>query len=148
MPGAGAAGGTTFGLLCLRDRLRALELVSGVELVIDETDLEGRLRSADLVVTGEGRIDAQTAFGKTALGVARRAAAAGLACIAVGGGVEPEGITALAEFGAIVIPVAERPGSVEEAMATGAAPVERAAERIARLLTIGLSRSASASPSP
>ena len=139
--GAGAAGGTTFGLLCLRDRLRALELVAGVELVMDETDLDGRLRSADLVVTGEGRIDAQTAFGKTALGVARRAAAAGLACVAVGGGVEPEGIAALAEFGAVVVPVAERPGTVEQAMAAGATPVERAAERIARLLTIGLTLS-------
>ena len=137
-PGAGAAGGTTFGLLCLRDRLRGLELVAGVELVMEETDLDGRLRSADLVVTGEGRIDAQTAFGKTALGVARRAAAAGIACIAVGGGVEPEGIAALAGFGTVVVPVAEGPGTVEQAIAAGATPVERAAERIARLLTIGL----------
>jgi hypothetical protein len=48
------------------------------------------------VITGEGRIDAQTAFGKTALGVAQRASAAGVACVAVGGGVEPAGIDALA----------------------------------------------------
>ncbi|MFZ5853275.1 MAG: glycerate kinase [Chloroflexota bacterium] len=146
-PGAGAAGGTTFGLLCLRDRLASLELVAGVELVMEETDLDGRLRSADLVVTGEGRIDAQTAFGKTALGVARRAAAAGIACVAVGGGVEPEGITALAEFEAVVVPVAEGPATVEQAMAAGAAPVERVAERVARLLTIGLTLSGARGPS-
>ena len=86
---------------------------------------------ADLVITGEGRIDAQTAFGKTALGVARRAAAAGVACIAVGGGVTAGGIEALRPLGAVVVPVVERPQSVEEAMAAGAAPVERCGERIA-----------------
>jgi len=135
--GAGAAGGTTFGLLCLTGRFRSVALLPGVELVMEETGLAARLALADIVVTGEGRIDAQTAFGKTALGVARRAAAAGVACIAVGGGVEPEGTAALAELGAIVMPVAEGPGSVEAAMAAGRAPLERAGERIARLVSLG-----------
>lgn len=136
-PGAGAAGGTGFGLLSVRDRFRSLELVPGVELVMDETDLAGKLAEADLVVTGEGRVDAQTAYGKTALGVARRASAAGVACIAVGGSVTTEGIAALGQLGVVVVPVAERPGSVEEAMTAGAAPVERCGERIARLVSIG-----------
>lgn len=135
-PGAGAAGGTGFGLLSLRDRFRSLELVPGVELVMDETDLAGKLAGADLVLTGEGRIDAQTGFGKTALGVARRAAAADVPCIAVGGGVTPEGIAALAPLGVVVVPVVERPQSVEEAMAAGVAPVERCGERIARLVSL------------
>ena len=74
-------------------------------------------------MTGEGRIDAQTAFGKTALGVARRAQAAGVRCIAVGGGVEPDGIAALAPLGVEVVPVHERPIAVEEAIALGAAPL-------------------------
>lgn len=137
-PGAGAAGGLGFGLLCLRDRLRSLELVPGVELLMADTDLDAKLAGADLVITGEGRIDAQTAFGKTALGVARRAAAAGLPCIAVGGGVEPEGIDALAAVGAVVVPVAERPQTVEAAMAAGPAPLERAGERLARLVGLGM----------
>jgi len=137
-PGAGAAGGLGFGLLCLRDRLHSLELVPGVELVMADTDLDAKLAGADLVLTGEGRIDAQTAFGKTALGVARRAAAAGLPCIAVGGGVEPEGVAALAAVGAVVVPVAERPCTVEEAMAAGPSPLERAGERIARLVGLGI----------
>ena len=93
------------------------------------------------MVTGEGRIDAQTAFGKTALGVARRAAEAGVPCVAVGGGVELEGIEALASVGAIAVPVSERPQSVEAAMAAGTAPVERCGERIARLASIWLSNS-------
>ena len=95
------------------------------------------LARADLVLTGEGRIDGQTAFGKTALGVARRAQAAGVGCIAIGGGVEPDGIAALAAVRAIAVPVAERPQSVEDAMAAGTAPLERCGERLARLIGIG-----------
>ena len=136
-PGAGAAGGTGFGLLCLADRFASLELVPGIDVVMAAADFDGKLARADLVITGEGRIDAQTAFGKTALGVARRAAAAGVACIAVGGGVEPDGIEALRPLGAVVVPVVERPQTVDEAMAAGPAPLERCGERIARLVDLG-----------
>ncbi len=131
-PGAGAAGGVGFGLLCLRDRLRSLELVPGVDLVAVETGLDDKLGRADIVVTGEGRIDAQTAFGKTALGVARRARAAGVRCIAVGGGVEPEGVAALAGLGAEVVPVHPVPIAIDVAIAAGAAPLIACGERLAR----------------
>ena len=136
-PGAGAAGGATFGLACLRDRFAGFAIVPGVDLVMDAADFAAKLADADLVLTGEGRIDGQTAFGKTALGVARRAAATGIPCVAVGGGVEPDGIEVLATVGAIAVPVTERPQSVEEAMAAGAAPLERCGERLARLIGIG-----------
>lgn len=136
-PGAGAAGGTGFGLLCLRDRLASLDLVPGIDVVMTAADFDGKLGRADLVLTGEGRIDAQTAFGKTALGVARRAADARAACIAVGGGVEPAGIEALRPLGAVVVPVVERPQTVAEAMAAGPEPIERCGERIARLIDLG-----------
>jgi glycerate kinase len=135
--GAGAAGGATFGLACLAGRLRSFEIVPGVELVMDETGLDARLAEADLVITGEGRIDAQTAFGKTALGVARRAVAAGVPCIAVGGGVEPGGIEALGILGVVAVPVVERPMSIAEAMAAGPEPLVRCGERIARLISLG-----------
>jgi glycerate kinase len=137
MPGSGAAGGVGFGLMAIRDRFRSFTLRAGVELVMEATDFDARLAGADLVITGEGRIDAQTGFGKTALGVARRAQAAGVPCIAVGGGVEPDGIDALAAVGAVAVPVVEHPQSVEEAMAAGVAPVERCGERIARLVSLG-----------
>jgi glycerate kinase len=130
-PGAGAAGGIGFGLLCLRDRFGSLSLEPGVDLVMAATGFDDKLDGADLVITGEGRIDAQTAFGKTALGVARRARAAGVSCIAVGGGVEPEGIDALAPLGVEVVPVHERPIPVDEAIALGAAPLIACGERIA-----------------
>ena len=136
--GAGAAGGVGFGLMAIGGSFRSFALRPGVDLLMEATDFGARLDQADLVVTGEGRIDAQTAYGKTALGVARRAASAGVPCIAVGGGVEPEGIEALAAVGAIAAPVAERPMSVEAAMAAGVAPVERCGERLARLASIWL----------
>ena len=88
------------------------------------------------MITGEGRIDAQTGYGKTALGVATRAGAVGVPCIAVGGGVEVDGILALAVVGAVAVPVTERPQSVEEAMASGVEPLRRCGERIARLISL------------
>jgi glycerate 2-kinase len=135
-PGAGAAGGVGFGLLALTDRFASLTLEPGIDLVMAVTGFDDVLASADLVITGEGRIDAQTAFGKTALGVAQRARASGTPCLAVGGGLTPEGIAALATVGAIAVPVAEGPQSIEAAMAAGVAPLERCGERVARLLSI------------
>jgi len=136
VPGAGAAGGTTAGLLAIADRFAAFEVRPGIDVVMGITDFDARLAESDLVLTGEGRVDAQTAFGKTALGVARRARAAGVACVCVGGAVTPEGAAALLEVGAASLPVVEGPTSVEAAMAAGPAPVERAAERLARIWTL------------
>jgi glycerate 2-kinase len=136
-PGAGAAGGTGFALLSLVDRFRSLALRPGVELVMEAVDFDAKLARSDIVVTGEGRVDEQTAFGKTALGVARRAKAANVPCIAVGGGATDIGIAALAAIGATTVPVVERPQSVEDAMAAGAEPVERCGARIASLVSLG-----------
>lgn len=138
IPGAGAAGGVGFALLAIAGRFRSFALRPGIELLMEATDFKARLGEADLVITGEGRIDASTAFGKTALGVARRAQAASVPCIAVGGGVEPEGIEALAAVGAIAVPVSEHPQSIEAAMAAGVAPIERCGERLARLASVWL----------
>ena len=138
LPGSGAAGGTTCGLLAIADRFERLEVRPGVEVVMELTGFEEGLAAADLVLTGEGRVDRQTAYGKTALGVARRAAGAGRACICLGGGVTVEGIEALAGLGTIVVPVAERPMTVQEQMLEGAGPVERAAERVARLVSLAV----------
>ena len=137
-PGAGAAGGVGFALLAIGARFASFGLRPGVDLVMEATDFGSRLSGADLVLTGEGRIDAQTAFGKTALGVARRAAAEDVPCIAVGGGVEPEGIDALAAFGAVAVAVSEHPESLAAAMAAGVVPVERCGERIARILSLSV----------
>jgi glycerate kinase len=135
-PGAGAAGGVGFALLATQDRFHSFALRPGVELIMDATDFSPKLARARLVLTGEGRIDAQTAFGKTAQGVAKRAQAAGVPCVAVGGGVDVAGIEALAAVGAVAMPVVERPQSVEEAMAAGVEPLVRCGERLARLVSL------------
>lgn len=130
-PGAGAAGGTAFGLLSVRTWFRSLELMPGVDLVADETGLRELLAGADLVITGEGRIDAQTAFGKTAMGVARLARDVGVRCVAVGGGIEPEGVAVLEPLGVTVVPIWVQPLPLAEAMAAGAAPIIECGARIA-----------------
>ena len=131
-PGAGAAGGTCFGLLSVAGRFQSVRLIPGVEVVTEETGLRQKLQDADLVITGEGRIDAQTAFGKTALGVAQLAGAAGVACIAVGGGVDDAGRAALEPLGVKVEPVWEGPVALAVAIAAGTAPIEACGARLAR----------------
>jgi glycerate kinase len=136
-PGAGAAGGTTAGLLAIADRFARFQIRPGVEVVMELTGFEAALRESDLVLTGEGRVDEQTGFGKTAMGVAERARDAAVPCICFGGGATSQGIAALGDLGAVVVTVVEQPMSVEEAMAAGTAPVIRAAERAARLVNLG-----------
>lgn len=85
-PGAGAAGGLGF---AFREFLGA-ELKSGVDIVLEETGFMSAIRDADVVVTGEGRLDAQTAMGKAPVGVARAAKRLGKKVIAFSGCVSPD----------------------------------------------------------
>jgi glycerate kinase len=88
LPGAGAAGGLGAGLVAFtKARLRP-----GAELVMDALQLDTRLAGADLVLTGEGRLDAQTArFGKGPAAVARHARRLGLRVVGIGGQVADAG---------------------------------------------------------
>ncbi len=135
--GAGAAGGAGFALMCLTPRLRSFDLIPGVALVMQETGFDEHLANADLVVTGEGQVDAQTAFGKTALGVARRAAASNVPCLAVGGSVTSEGAAVMVAEGAVAVPVLDRPMTLVEAMSDVSALVASAGARLARIVEIG-----------
>jgi glycerate 2-kinase len=94
-PGAGAGGGIGAMLMEL-----GAEAMPGAQLVLDEVGFDRALAGADLCITGEGRIDGQTLRGKVVSAVAQRCRSAGVACIAVGGVVEPEAAAALAELGA------------------------------------------------
>ena len=84
IPGAGAAGGLGAGLLAFCNA----ELKRGIDIVLDATAFDEKLAAADLVITGEGKIDAQTQFGKAPAGVVRRAHAAGVPVAAVAGIIE------------------------------------------------------------
>ncbi len=135
--GTGAAGGTTFGLLAIADRFAAFEVRPGVDVVMELTGFDSAVRSADLVLTGEGLVDDQTAYGKTAMGVAERARAAGVRSICFGGGVLPQGAEFMQRLGVITLPVTERPMDMEAVRAAGTAPISRAAGRVAALLDVG-----------
>jgi glycerate 2-kinase len=81
IPGAGAAGGTGAGLMAFLDA----KLVSGAALVVDTSGFDRALPGAQLVITGEGRADGQTAYGKAPGEVARRAQAAGIPTVLLAG---------------------------------------------------------------
>lgn len=134
-PGAGAGGGIAAAMLAFLDgRLRP-----GSEIVSDAVGLDAAVVDADLVLTGEGRIDSQTVHGKTPVGVARVAQRHGKPVIAIGGclaadagAVHGHGIDAI--FSAV-----SRPCTVEEALAEAAFNVRTAARNIAAALKIGAS---------
>jgi glycerate kinase len=135
-PGSGAAGGATFALLAIADRFASFEVRPGVDVVMELTGFDVQVRRCDLVLTGEGKVDHQTAYGKTAMGVAERARAAGVPSICFGGGVTPEGAEFMHDLGVITMPVTERPMSLEEIEAVGTAPIARAAGRAAALVEL------------
>ena len=83
MPGAGAAGGMGAGCVALLGGT----IQSGIDAVLDVTGFDRQLEGADLVITGEGRIDSQSADGKVISGVARRTRAKGIPLIAIAGGI-------------------------------------------------------------
>ncbi|MBQ6582487.1 MAG: glycerate kinase [Mogibacterium sp.] len=112
IPGAGAAGGLGAGLLAFT---RA-EIRSGVDAVLEITEFDRKLQDADLVVTGEGRMDAQSAYGKVVSGIGRRCRDAGVPCVAVVGSTGP-GYERLREYGILRVYPAAQDLPLAEAMA-------------------------------
>ena len=135
MPGAGAAGGLGFALAAML----GAELVRGVDLIIDETRLADHVAGADVVVTGEGRLDAQTAMGKAPIGVARLAKAHGARTMAIAGCIG-DGAEALNDAGIdAFFPVLRRVVTLDEALdaAATAANIAATAEQAFRCLRAG-----------
>ncbi|WP_368149591.1 glycerate kinase, partial [Collinsella aerofaciens] len=111
VPGAGAAGGLGAALLALGAELR-----SGVETVLDLIGFDERVRDVDLVITGEGNMDEQSAAGKAPVGVARRANRYGKPVVAVVGG-RADNLDAVYGQGIdLVLPVCRRPMPLDQAL--------------------------------
>lgn len=111
-PGAGAAGGMGFGFLAFTNaRLRP-----GVQIVLDEIKLEADIIAADLVVTGEGRLDAQTVMGKAPIGVAGLAKKYGKRVIAFSGCVTEEAEVCNAHGIDAFFPILRTVTTLEEAL--------------------------------
>ncbi len=132
-PGAGAAGGLGAGLLAFtRARLRR-----GVDIVIEATELAKHMKGADLAITGEGRVDSQTAFGKTPAGVAKVARKQKIPVVAIGGGLADDAGDVF-EHGIDGLESATpRDMSLEEAIRNSKKYLADAGERVIRMVRIG-----------
>lgn len=135
LPGAGAAGGTTAGLL----GFTKATVRPGVEIVAELIGLADALEAADLVITGEGRADEQTLQGKTAIGVATLARPRNTPVVLLCGGLGP-GAEALDAVMALTVvqPIVDRPTDLADAMADTERLLQAAAGRLARTVGIGL----------
>jgi glycerate kinase len=131
--GAGAAGGLGAGLVAFL----GAEIVPGAKLVAEAVGLEQRMTGTDLVIAGEGRLDAQTGFGKAPWEVARLAREARAPVIAIAGAVREDcGPELLDAFDAVatILPPGVPP---QEAMAHAAELLDAVAEQVGRLLALG-----------
>lgn len=131
-PGAGAAGGLGAGLLVFAQA----KMRSGVDLVIELTQLEEAIRQADYIFTGEGGMDFQTKFGKAPYGVAKIAKRHQKPVFACAGYIG-EQVDVLYEEGMTAIfGILSKSGSLEEALKSGESNLERTVENIVRVLSV------------
>ncbi|MFC1713693.1 glycerate kinase [Candidatus Poribacteria bacterium] len=128
--GAGAAGGLGAGLMAFLNA----ELKSGIDIVIEASELERHLEDADLVITGEGKIDGQTIYGKTPIGVARAAKKFGLPVVAIGGGISDDASVVYENGIDALMSIVSYPMSLEMAMERAHSLLADAAERTMRFL--------------
>ena len=132
-PGSGAAGGIGFLLKTLLD----VEFMSGLELIVERTQLEKQLDGADLVLTGEGRIDGQSVFGKVPVGIGRLARSHNIPVIAFAGSIG-SGIENLEKEGILeIMPIISGPMELQEALLDGESLLYEAAKRLMNILKLG-----------
>ncbi|HFK1812335.1 TPA: glycerate kinase [Bacillus cereus] len=132
IPGAGAAGGMGAAVISvLKGDLRR-----GIEIVLDYTNFDKHIEDADLIITGEGRIDEQTAYGKAPVGVAGRAKRFSVPVIAIGGSVSSD-YSAVYEKGIdAVFSITTRPMTLEEAYRVAEENIEMTTKNIATVWKI------------
>ena len=132
VPGTGAAGGLGFAFLAYTNAV----LESGIKIVLDETKLEEYVKDADLVVTGEGRLDGQTVMGKAPVGVAEIAKKYGKPVIAFAGSVTADAYKCNGAGIDAYFPILRRIVTLEEAMdpETAKTNMSETAEQIFRLI--------------
>jgi len=133
LPGAGAGGGIAAAMVVfLQGQLRP-----GIEIVTEAVGLDAQVRDADLVVTGEGRIDGQTVNGKTPMGVAKVARRHGKPVVAIGGSLARDADTVHTAGIEVVVAAVARPCSVAEALGAADENLRRAARNLAAALALG-----------
>jgi len=126
--GAGAAGGLGAGVMVFLNA----QLRSGIEIITRMTNLPEKMNGADLVITGEGKIDFQTAFGKTPFGVAQIAKEKNIPVIALAGGLGQKYKSLYAKGFDGIFSITYRPMTLQEAIDNAAVLLEDAAENLIR----------------
>jgi len=125
VPGAGAAGGVGAGLMAFL----GARLVPGAALIVTESGFDEKIRGADLVITGEGRVDSQTAYGKAPGEVAKRAQAARIPVLLIAGSKAP-GWEALSDLGVTAVVTLDEEGdNLQQPMGDAGEVLRRAAAR-------------------
>jgi len=130
LSGAGAAGGLGAGLMFFTPA----RLKPGVDIVLDAVDFAGVVEGASFVITGEGRTDFQTAFGKAPVGVAKVAKRFDIPVFCLSGGLGDGAENVLAQGIDAVMSICDRPLTLEACMSTGGALIESASERLCRIV--------------
>ena len=133
VPGAGAAGGLGAALMAL---LKG-NLIPGIELVLDVLGFDEKVQGAHLVLTGEGRFDAQSAYGKVPMGVARRARKQRVPVVVIAGSVLPGAKALHAEGVSAYFSILNEPLTLQQAMILGAPLVEEQTAQVIRLFEAG-----------
>ncbi len=134
LAGAGAAGGLGAALLFFTNA----ELRPGIDIVLEAIDFDRLSADADLVITGEGRTDRQTAYGKAPVGVAKIAKRHGVPVVCLSGGLGEAYEDVFAQGIDAVAACPPAPMTLDECLAQGADLVERATERLCRALKTGM----------
>lgn len=132
LPGAGAAGGLGAGL----HAFLGAELVSGIDCVLDTVGFDRMLEGCALVITGEGRMDGQSARGKAPIGVAHRAKRQGIPVIAIVGSRADDIEEVYNEGISVVIPTIGAPHSLEECIERVATDIPCAGETAGRIFLL------------
>ncbi|MEN6413913.1 MAG: glycerate kinase [Veillonellales bacterium] len=132
--GAGAAGGLGAGLLFFTNA----KLRPGVEIVLEAAGFAAMVEAADLVITGEGRTDFQTAFGKAPVGVAKVAKQWKVPVVCLAGGLGQGADDVLQQGIDGLMSIIPQPMTLEECMENGAALIETATARLCRLVQVGM----------
>ncbi|MFM2480576.1 glycerate kinase [Celerinatantimonas sp. YJH-8] len=129
IPGGGAAGGLGAALSgVLNARMK-----TGIDLVMDAMDFDSRIQGAQLIITGEGRLDGQSVAGKTPIGVARRARQQGIAVIAIGGSLGKDYEKLYEQGISAVFSCINRVDSLANVLQSAEADLKICAENLARL---------------
>ena len=130
IPGAGAAGGLGGGLVAFLNA----KLQPGIKLVLEACDFLQRIKNAQFIFTGEGKIDEQTVYGKTIAGVTDAAHKQNIPIIALAGSVDISAATMQKLGLTAAFSICDRPMSLQEAMASTEKLLARTAEQIVRVL--------------